>query len=128
MIEIETTTRRVNFEKFIDYVQENYRIKLNDIDYEILHEIANTYSREEIKLALDYCKEKKTDSLIYLQQALKQKYYQNEKISIVPKWLDMEIKAEPLTEEDKEWVRYFYKKYCDTEEEYKQRLIENDLV
>ena len=32
-----------------------------------------------------------------------------------------------LTEKDKEWARSYYKKYCDTEEEYHKRLKENGL-
>lgn len=34
---------------------------------------------------------------------------------------------EEFTEEDKEWYRGFYKKYCDTEEEYHKKLIKNGL-
>lgn len=37
------------------------------------------------------------------------------------------IKSKPLDEEDKEWWRCFYKKYCDTEEEYHERLVRNGL-
>lgn len=38
------------------------------------------------------------------------------------------VKYEPLDEEDKEWCRKFYKKYCDSEEEYQKRLKDNGLV
>ena len=123
-----TGTRRVRFDKFIDYIQENYRTRLNSIDYEFLQEIADNYTAEEIMNAISYCKEKKSDSLIYLQDALKNKYYQQEKTtSEEPKWFKEELKAEPLDEKDKEWARSYYKKYCDTEEEYHKRLKENEL-
>ena len=36
-------------------------------------------------------------------------------------------KDEQLSEEDKERARAYYKKYCDTEEEYHERLRENRL-
>lgn len=41
------------------------------------------------------------------------------------KW--KEIKVELLTKEDKEWCKNFYKKYCDSEEEYHERLVKNNL-
>lgn len=34
---------------------------------------------------------------------------------------------EPLDDEDKEWARNYYKKYCDTEEEYQLRIKELKL-
>lgn len=118
-------TRPVRFEDFINYIQENYRANLNSRDYEILEIIANNYASKEILKALKYCKEKKVDSLLYLQDALMKKYYQDE--AEVPNWFIEEIKSESLSEEDKEWCRNFYKKYCDTEEEYQERLIRNGL-
>jgi len=40
-------------------------------------------------------------------------------------WED--LNHEPLDENDKEWCRNFYKKYCDNEEEYRERLVRNGL-
>ena len=120
-------TRRVRFDKFIIYIQENYRINLNSQDYEILQEIADNYSPKEIMLAIEYCKQKKTDSLFYLQKTLIKKYYQNEKQVELPNWLENEMKSEPLDEEDKKWLRNFYKKYCDTEKDYYEKLRINGL-
>lgn len=120
-------TRRVRFDEFITYIQENYRINLNSRDYEVLQTIADNYSAKEIMLAIDYCKQKKTDSLFYLQDALTKKYYQSEKQVDVPNWFEDEIKTEPLSEDDKKWLRNFYKKYCDTEEEYYEELKINGL-
>ena len=123
-----TGTRRVRFDKFIDYIQENYRTRLNSKDYEFLQEIADHYTADEIINAISYCKEKKSDSLIYLQDALKNKYYQQKaEKEYEPSWLNLEIESEELDEEDKEWARSYYKKYCDTEEEYHERLRENGL-
>lgn len=121
-----TGTRRVRFDKFIDYIQDNYRTRLNPKDYEFLQEIADNYTAEEIMNAITYCKEKKSDSLIYLQNTLKNKYYQQEKImSEEPKWFKEELKAEPLDDEDKEWARTYYKKWCDNEEDYHKKLKAN---
>lgn len=123
-----TGTRRVRFDKFIDYIQENYRTRLNSKDYEFLQEIADNYTAEEIINAITYCKEKKSDSLIYLQDALKNKYYQQKvEKEYEPNWLNLEIEQEELSEEDKEWARSYYKKYCDSEEEYHKRLKETRL-
>lgn len=123
-----TGTRRVRFDKFIDYIQENYRTRLNSKDYEFLQEIADNYTAEEIMNAISYCKEKKSDSLIYLQDTLKNKYYRQEKImSEEPKWFKEELKAVPLDDEDKEWARDYYKKWCDNEGDYHKKLKENGL-
>ena len=123
-----TGTRRVRFDKFIDYIQENYRMHLNAKAYEFLQEIADNYTAEEIINAITYCKEKKSDSLIYLQDALKNKYYQQEiKKDHEPSWLNLEIESEELDEKDKKYARSYYKKYCDSEEEYHKRLKENRL-
>lgn len=44
---------------------------------------------------------------------------------VMNEWKD--LKYEPLSEEDKEWARGFYKKYCETEKEYHEKLIRNGL-
>lgn len=45
------------------------------------------------------------------------------KDKIIEQFYEWENNAkEPLDEEEKEWARNFYKKYCDTEEEYKEKL------
>ena len=115
--------RRVRFDDFIDYIQKNYRMHLNSKDYEMLKAIADTYNSEEIMKAIEYSKNRGSDSLIYLQDALRDKYYQSQaKDEKKPEWLDKEVKKEPLDEEDKKYAREFYKKYCDTEEEYQERI------
>lgn len=127
---MENKPRRVRFEKFIDYIQKEYRqCVLNNKDYEILEKLSKEYSANEIKQALDYCKNQKTDSLVYLEKCLLNKYYEQDGIVDVPEWIQHpEIcKSEPLSEEDKEWARGFYKKYCDTEKEYYERLKANGL-
>lgn len=127
MIEIEVEARRVNFDKLTEYIQKNYRSNLNERDYEILQAITNTYSNNEIKLAIAYCENNATDSLMYLQKCLKQGYYKKITGDNPPSWFEEDLKPEPLDKEDKEWMRNFYKKYCRTEEQYYQRLKENGL-
>ena len=117
--------RHVRFGDFIDYIQKNYRMHLNSRDYEMLETIANNYNSEEIMKAIEYSKSRGSDSLKYLQDALREKYYQSQKVEEKgPEWLEKEVKKEPLDEEEKEWARNFYKKYCDTEEEYKEKIKE----
>jgi len=110
--------RRVRFDDFIDYIQKNYRMHLNSKDYEMLETIADAYNAEDIMKAIEYSKNRGSDSLIYLQDALKNKYYQDKKQEEKgPEWLDNKVQKEPLDEEDKEWVRNYYYKYCDSKEE-----------
>lgn len=115
--------RRVRFDDFIDYMQKNYRMHLNSKDYEMLQAIADTYNADEIMKAIEYSKNRGSDSLIYLQDTLRNKYYQSQKEEEkTPKWLKEEVIKEPLDEKDKEWARNFYKKYCETEKEYQEKI------
>lgn len=115
--------RRVRFDDFIDYIQKNYRMHLNSKDYEMLQAIADTYNADEIMKAIEYSKNRGSDSLIYLQDTLRNKYYQSQKEEEkIPKWLKEEVIKEPLDEKDKEWARNFYKKYCETEKEYQEKI------
>jgi hypothetical protein len=124
---LETKTRRVRLQDFINYVEANYRkCTLNEKDYEIIKAIADNYSAKDIKLALDYCIEQGTDSLIYLKKTLDNKYYADTK-KIIPTWMDEKLESEPIDEEDKEWCRGFYEKYCQSEEEYLRRIKEEGL-
>lgn len=121
----EGKSRRVRFDDFIDYIQTNYRMHLNSKDYEFLEEISENYFADEVMKAIEYCKSKKSDSLIYLRDALSNKYYENQSKTnaIEPKWLNQEINSErKLTKEDKMFAKYFYNKYCATKEEYKEKL------
>ncbi len=120
--------RRVRFDKFVDYIQKNYRMHLNSRDYEMLQAIADDYNADEIMKAIEYSKNRGSDSLIYLQDALKNKYYQSQKEEEKgPDWLEKEVKKEPLDEEECEWARSFYYKYCDSKEEVEKRIEELGL-
>jgi len=120
--------RRVRFEKFVEYIQENYRMHVNSKDYEMLETIAKDYSAEEIMKAIEYSKSRGSDSLIYLQKVLKNKYYQVQKEEEkTPEWLDTEIKCELIDEEDKEWARNYYYKYCDSNEEAEENIKKLNL-
>lgn len=103
--------RTINFEKFIDYVQNNYRQKLNDIDYELLNEIANNYNKRDIFDALKYCK-KRSNSLLYLIDALENEYYKESKSeNLIPSWFEEDLKPEPLDDEDIKWLEDFHKRH-----------------
>lgn len=121
------TGTRARFDKLVIYIQKNYRAQMNGKDYEFLKEIADNYSSEEIFKAIEYSKQK-SDSLVFLQKVLKFKYYQKAtEEAIEPEWFNEKIEQEELSEEDKEWARSYYKKYCGSEEEYHKRLKENGL-
>lgn len=111
---MEKKPRRVRFEKFVDYIQKEYRqCVLNSKDYEILEKLSKEYLAKEIKQALDYCKNQKTDSLVYLEKCLVNKYYEQEETIGIPKWIQHpEIcKAEPLTKEEQKELEEILKKY-----------------
>lgn len=109
---METETRAcVNLEKFIDYIQKNYRSSLVPVDYEIITEIADNYPREEIIKAMNYCKSKKSNSLMYLKDALSKKYYEDLDNSIVPDWMNKDLKAEPLSDEEKQEMEELLKEF-----------------
>lgn len=121
------TGTRARFDKLVIYIQKNYRAQMNGKDYEFLQEIVDNYSSEEIFKAIEYSKQK-SDSLVFLQKVLKFKYYQKAKEeAIEPEWFNEKIEREELSEKDKKYARSYYKKYCDTEEEYHERLRDNGL-
>lgn len=121
------TGTRARFDKLVIYIQKNYRAQMNGKDYEFLQEIVDNYSSEEIFKAIEYSKQK-SDSLVFLQKVLKFKYYQKAKEeAIEPEWFNEKIEREELSEKDKKYARSYYKKYCDSEEEYHKRLKENEL-
>ena len=114
-------------QKFFNYIQENYRSSLNSIDYDILTDIAENYSSPEIIKAINYCKAKSSNSLMYLKDALNKKYYELDIKAIRPDWMDKEIKEKPLTEEDIIFAKEFYYQFCDAKEEAERRIKEVGL-
>ena len=65
-----------------------------------------------------------------LKHNIKEKMKDNVTINIEKADLtneELATKINELSEEDKEWARSYYKKYCDTEEEYHKRLRDNGL-
>lgn len=118
----------INLDMFINYVQENFRKNLYPMDYEILQNIANENKKEDIIKAINYCKEKKIDSIKYLQRVLTNKFYEEEKeILDNPKWLTEEIITEPLSKEDRQFARDYYYQFCDSKEEAEKRIKELGL-
>ncbi len=110
---METKQRRVNLNKLITYIEKNYRTNLNERDYEFIKTIADSYLSKEIKLAIDYCKNKKTDSLVYLQDALAKKYYINKKQETVPNWISNSelCVSDPMTKQEEKELENILKKY-----------------
>lgn len=125
-------TRRVRFGEFVDYIQKNYRMNLNSIDYELLTKIADDHSANEIMQAITYCKKKGQDSLVYLQKALVGKYYQENNSNSIPGWMNENIEKQPLDDSDIEYFQDFYQRYCGDEEILKEKIqemtIENSKI
>lgn len=118
----------INLDMFINYVQENFRKNLYPMDYEILHNIAKENKKEDIINAINYCREKKIDSVKYLQRVLANKSYEEDKeVLDNPKWLNEEIITEPLSKEDRQFARDYYYQFCDSEEEAEKRIKELGL-
>ena len=89
-------------EKF-DIIQ-NFKSNLTPNDYEMLNEVIDKYSIDQIKEAVDICKSNNAKNIKYLIQVLKNPIKKSRRIH--PKWLDEEIKNEKkeLTDEEKRIV------------------------
>ncbi len=127
---MEKKLHQIQFDLGVDYIQREYRKSIfYPKDYETLEKIFNKYSAQEIVQAIQYCKKQNTDSLIYLEKCLFNKYYESVKSSKVPEWIQNPelCKQSFLNEADKEWARKFYKKYCETADEYEKKIMRNGL-
>ena len=83
-----------NIERYIEEIQK-FKPVLNSTDYELIKQISNKYSLEELKRAIKVCKDNNAYSIKYLLQVLVNKPKVNQ-----PEWLDKDIKAETIPEED----------------------------
>ena len=74
---------------------QNFKPVLNAMDFEMINQIIDKYSLEELKRAIKVCKDNNAYSIKYLLQVLvnKPKVNQHE-------WLDKDIKTETIPEED----------------------------
>lgn len=113
----------MNIDNLINYVEKNFRKTLYRIDFEILEDISKqNFSEEQIKNAVEICKQNNTDSVRYLQKVL-----QNTKQEAKTEWLDTETNKQPLDAEDKKIAREFYYQFCDSKEEAEKRIKELNL-
>lgn len=83
-----------NIERYIERIQE-FKPVLNSADYELIKQISNKYSLEELKQAIKVCKDNNAYSIKYLLQVLTNKPKTNK-----PEWLDKELSNDPIPEED----------------------------
>ena len=81
-------------EIYIGEIQ-NFKPVLNATDYELINQIIDKYSLEEVKQAINICQKNNAYSIKYLLQVLTNKPKSN-----APEWLDKEIETESIPEED----------------------------
>lgn len=86
-------------EKF-DTIQQ-FKSNLSPTDYELLNEVIDNYSLDQIKEAIEICKSKNAKTIKYLIQVLKNPIKKTK--TIHPKWMDEDLtfKDVELTDEEK---------------------------
>ena len=101
----------MNITKLIEYIEQNFRKTLYRIDYEILDDISKqNFSEEQIKNAVEICKQNNTDSVKYLQRVIQNTKTEETK---KPSWYEIqdEIKAVPLSAEERKEMEELLKPF-----------------
>lgn len=92
-----------NIERYIEEI-EQFKPVLNSSDYEIIKKIASKYSLEQVKQALAISKQNNAYSIKYLLQVLvngiKEKSPIKSPSKITPNWLNEDIEATPMSEDE----------------------------
>lgn len=102
-----------DIEKEEIYKEEKYELLqtykvLTPSDYELLNEVIDNYSIEEIKEAIEISKSKNAKTIKYLIEVLKNPI---KKKTIHPKWMDQDIKKEELTQGELVELEDLYKEF-----------------
>lgn len=92
-----------NIERYIEEI-EKFKPVLTSSDYEIIKKIASKYSLEQVKQALAISKQNNAYSIKYLLQVLvngiKEKSPIKSPSKIAPNWLNEDIQANPMSEDE----------------------------
>jgi hypothetical protein len=90
-----------NIERYIEEIQQ-FKPVLNSSDYEIIKKIASKYSLEQVKQALAISKQNNAYSIKYLLQVLVNGIKEKSPIKSpsAPEWLNQDIQATPMSEEE----------------------------
>ena len=92
-----------NIERYIEEI-EQFKPMLTSSDYEIIKKIASKYSLEQVKQALAISKQNNAYSVKYLLQVLvngiKEKSPIKSPSKITPNWLNEDIQAKPMSEDE----------------------------
>ncbi len=92
-----------NIERYIEEI-EQFKPVLTSTDYEIIQKIASKYSLEQVKQALAISKQNNAYSIKYLLQVLvngiKEKSPIKSPGKITPNWLNEDIEATPMSEDE----------------------------
>lgn len=92
-----------NIERYIEEI-EKFKPVLTSSDYEIIKKIASKYSLEQVKQALAISKQNNAYSVKYLLQVLvngiKEKSPIKSPSKIAPNWLNEDIQAKPMSEDE----------------------------
>lgn len=113
----------MNIQKLVDTIQANYRTILNSYDYEIIEKfiLPKNYTEKKLNEAINIAKSQCKDSLKYLVAVLN-----NMPKDPMEAWQEKLncTNKEIFNQKDYEFAIEYYKKYCDSEEEYKNKIKE----
>ena len=117
-VNIKSTLFKKEWEQLENYYKKTHTREEANFYYLKLKDLSDEFFIQTIQNVYDHCK-------YFPNIAEIREQVPNQQETTMKQWES--IKSEPLDEQDKEWCRRFYKKYCDTEEEYLRRLKENGV-
>lgn len=113
----------MSIQELVDTIQANYRTILSPYDYEIIEKyiLPKNYTEKKLNEAISIAKSQCKDSLKYLVAILN-----NMPKNTMEAWQEKleSTKNDKLSKEDYEYAVDFYRRYCDTEEEFRKKIKE----
>lgn len=111
----------MSIDELVDLIQNEYRPILSPYDYQIINEYIypSNYSKKRVSQAIEVSKANFKDSLKYLVAVLK-----NMPEDTMEKW-ENEIeknKGSKLSDAELNYAIDFLRRYCDNEEEFKNKV------
>ena len=100
---------RIEYKEDIYNTLQTFKTNLTPNDYELINEVIDDYTLDQFKEAIEKSKENGAKSIKYLLQVLKNPI--KKKKVIKPKWLDEDIKAEPMDQGELEELENMYKEF-----------------
>lgn len=113
----------MSIQELVEIIENKFKPILNPYDYEIIEKYIypKKHSEKQLNEAIEISKSKCTDNLKYLVSVLN-----NMPKDTMEVWQEKleSTKNDKLSKEDHEYAVDFYRRYCDTEEEFRQKIKE----